>query len=71
MRKNTHVKEINKFIIMPKKFDDAIKNGGKVITKRLNDKQYIHIVYPKGGGAPIKGEVKNYKTLSRAHKISK
>jgi len=56
---------------MPKKFDDAIKNGGKVITKRLNDKQYIHIVYPKGGGAPIKGEVKNYKTLSRAHKISK
>ena len=42
---------------MPANFDKAVANGGKVITKRLNAKEYMHIVYPKGGGAPIAGEI--------------
>lgn len=56
---------------MPKQFDNAIKQGGKVITKRVNKDEYIHIVYPKGGGKPIAGEPKKYKKLTKksTHKI--
>ena len=48
---------------MPANFDKAVAEGGKVITKHLNAKEYMHIVYPKGGGAPIAGEVKQYKKV--------
>jgi hypothetical protein len=49
---------------MPKQFDDCVSGGGKVITKRVNAENYMHICYPKGGGAPIAGEEKKYKKLS-------
>jgi len=42
---------------MPKAFLKAIENGGKVITKQMSGGRYVHIVYPKGGGAPIAGEI--------------
>lgn len=51
---------------MPANFDKAVANGGKVITKRLNAKEYMHIVYPKGGGAPIAGEVRQYKKILKS-----
>ena len=41
---------------MPVGFDRCIKAGGKVITKRLSNKKYIHICYLKGKAYP--GEVK-------------
>ena len=50
---------------MPANFDKAVKEGGNVITKRLNKDEYIHIVFPKGGGASIAGEVKKYKKLTK------
>jgi hypothetical protein len=50
---------------MPANFDKCIADGGKVITKRVNDTEYMHICYPKGGGASVAGEVKKYKKLSK------
>jgi hypothetical protein len=44
-------------------FNACVKNGGNVITKRLNATSYMHICYPKGGGAPIAGEEKTYKKV--------
>jgi putative hemolysin len=43
---------------MPAEFDACVNNGGKVITKKLKGGKYIHICYPKGGGQPVAGEVK-------------
>lgn len=48
---------------MPANFNACVANGGKVITKKVNAKQYMHICYPKGGGSPISGEVKGYKKV--------
>ena len=53
---------------MPANFDKAVAEGGKVITKRVNADEYMHIVYPRGGGPPIPGEVKKYKRLNRKSK---
>lgn len=44
---------------MPKEFDDAVKAGGKVITKKLKGGKYMHLV--KSGGKWIAGEVKQAK----------
>ena len=46
---------------MPKKFDDAVKAGGRVITVTPKLGMRLHVVYPKGGGPPIAGEVKRVK----------
>jgi hypothetical protein len=48
---------------MPAAFDACVRDGGKVITKKLTPKTYMHICYPKGGGKPIAGEEKTYKKL--------
>lgn len=48
---------------MPAAFNACVSGGGKVITKRVNKTQYLHICYPKGGGSPVQGEVKNYKKV--------
>lgn len=48
---------------MPETFINCYKNGGKVITKKVNKTQYIHVCYPKSGGSPISGEVKSYKKI--------
>ena len=55
---------------MPKSFTDCVANGGCVRTKTLSDGRYIHICFPKGGGAGIAGEVKERKgeRLKRAIK---
>ena len=34
---------------MPEDFEKCIKNGGRVITKKIDDKKYIHICYDKNG----------------------
>jgi len=33
---------------MPKAFDDCVKNGGRVRTKKLKGGKYIHICFLKG-----------------------
>lgn len=53
---------------MPANFDACVTNGGKVITKRVNATQYIHVCYPKGGGSAISGEVKTYKKILKGKK---
>ena len=53
---------------MPQAFTDCYKSGGKVITKRVNARQYIHVCYPKGSGSPISGEVKEYKKVLKGKK---
>jgi len=42
----------------PKAFDDCQKAGGRIRTIKPNAKTYLRICYPKGGGPPVKGEVK-------------
>lgn len=42
---------------MPKAFLDCVKNGGRVITKKINKDKYIHICYDKNNKAH-RGEVK-------------
>jgi len=46
---------------MPKAFDDCYKSGGKIITKKVNSAQYIHICYTKAGKA-VPGTPKKYKS---------
>lgn len=53
---------------MPKSFDNCVSNGGRVITKKVNKSQYMHICYPKGGGSPVSGEVKSYKKVLKGKK---
>jgi hypothetical protein len=53
---------------MPKDFNDCVKNGGKVITKKLKGDKYIRICYDKDGTAH-EGEVKKKKTSSKNKKI--
>ena len=42
---------------MPSDFDKCVNDGGKVVTKNVNDKQYLHICYDKKG-KPHAGEVR-------------
>lgn len=46
---------------MPKEFENCVKNGGKVITKKVNANQYIHVCYLNGKS--YSGEVKDYKKV--------
>ena len=48
---------------MPAGFDKCISDGGKVITKKVNDKQYLNICYDKDGKSHH-GEVKTKKEES-------
>ena len=41
---------------MPKAFEDAVKAGARVITKKIKGGRYIHIAYLHGKAIP--GEVK-------------
>jgi len=41
---------------MPKAFDDCVKSGGRVRTKKLKNGKYIHICFK--GGKSYAGEVK-------------
>lgn len=51
---------------MPRAFELCIKKGGKVITKRINDREYMHICYLNGKAYP--GEVKKYKKVLKRKK---
>lgn len=44
---------------MPKAFLDCVKQGGKVITKKLPDNKYIKVCYLRGKS--YSGEVKTKK----------
>lgn len=45
---------------MPKDFTDCVNSGGKVVTKNLKGRRYIHICYGKDGKT-YTGEVKTRK----------
>lgn len=45
---------------MPAEFDRAVKQGGKVITKKIKGGRYMHLV-KTSGGKWIAGEVKTKK----------
>ncbi|MCX6724247.1 MAG: hypothetical protein NT155_03710 [Candidatus Staskawiczbacteria bacterium] len=49
---------------MPKAFDDCVANGGSVKTIVPEPGKYLHVCYPKGGGASIAGDVKTVKAGS-------
>lgn len=51
---------------MPKGFDMCRSKGGKIITKKINSKQYMHICYL--GGKSFSGEVKEYKKVLKKPK---
>lgn len=44
---------------MPKQFDQCVKAGGRVRTKRVNEREYMHICFAKGKSHA--GEVKKRK----------
>ena len=46
---------------MPEAFERCRRAGGKIRTKKLPDRKYIHICIPKGGGKSVGGEVKKKK----------
>lgn len=46
---------------MPQPFYDCVKRGGKVRTRDLGDRKYIHICFIDGKSYP--GEVKEKKTV--------
>ena len=46
---------------MPKPFEDCVKSGGKVITKKLKDGKYIHLC-KADNGKWYRGEVKEKKS---------
>lgn len=50
---------------MPKAFDDCVKNGGKVRTKKLGGMKYMHICFINGKS--YAGEVK----VAKGGKVTK
>lgn len=45
---------------MPKEFDECVREGGKVRTKKLKGGKYIHLCFEKDGESHA-GEVKKRK----------
>lgn len=54
---------------MPKGFDRCVAKGGRIRTKKVNDKQYMRICYV--GGKSFAGEVKNYKKVLKTKNANK
>lgn len=57
---------------MPKAFNECVRGGGRVKTikpKGKGSKTYLRVCYPKGGGKPVSGEVKESKDLSPDEKL--
>lgn len=50
---------------MPKSFDKCVKSGGRVRTKSLSGKKYMHICYK--GGKSYAGHVKKRKAAPKKH----
>ena len=55
---------------MPEDFLKCVREGGKVVTKKIDDKRYIHICYDKKGKAHA-GEVKYKKIKSGSKEVGK
>lgn len=56
---------------MPKDFENCVKNGGKVRTKKLKNGKYINICYDKQGNS-FSGEVKTRKKkASKPNQVEK
>ena len=55
---------------MPVAFTRCVDNGGRVRTINPKPGVYLHICYPKGGGSPVRGEVKHSKDMSASEKIN-
>ena len=53
---------------MPAAFEKCRAGGGKIRTKRVDKTHYMHLCIPKGGGASIAGEVKEYKKVLKSKK---
>lgn len=43
---------------MPEKFEACRRAGGRIVTKNVNETQYMHLCIPKGGGPSVAGEVR-------------
>lgn len=52
---------------MPADFEKCQAEGGRIITKRLNSTEYMHICWDKEGKSHA-GEVRTYKKLTRPSK---
>jgi len=52
---------------MPKDFLKCVKEGGKMVTKSLKGRKYVHGCKPKKGGDVIWGEVKEKKETSNGY----
>ena len=52
---------------MPENFLRCVREGGRVRTKKINSKQFIHICWDKSGKSHS-GEVKNYKKVLKGKK---
>ena len=52
---------------MPEAFNKCRRAGGRIKTKRIDSKHYMHICIPPGGGKgdSVGGEVKEYKKVTR------
>jgi len=52
---------------MPAAFDKCERAGGRIRTKRIDSKHYMHICIPPGGGKgdSVGGEVKKYKSVTK------
>jgi len=46
---------------MPQSFDNCVKKGGRVRTKRVNSDEYMHICFLDGKS--YAGKVKKYKKV--------
>jgi len=56
---------------MPQDFTKCVKNGGKVVTKKLKGGKYMNICYDKDGNS-YSGEVKTIKNnKSKGHRPKK
>lgn len=53
---------------MSQDFIDCVKNGGRVVSKKLKNGKYIKVCYDKEGTAH-NGEVKKGKEISEKQKI--
>lgn len=53
---------------MPKDFENCVKDGGKLVTKKLKDGKYIHICYDKNGNS-YSGEVKTKKKEDSSNEV--
>jgi len=46
---------------MPESFENCVKKGGRVRTKKIDKNSYMHICFLNGKSYP--GEVKKYKKI--------